>query len=262
MNYMDKRNKKLINALSFLFWWPLRRLFSIKITGKENIPKSSFLIIANHNSGALIESHSLLFGLKEFEIYGFNHPSLFKIPFIGQYFYKIGAIPATYEAAEEVFKNKKNLLIFPGGNRQALRTIFDYKKNSFPWAHGWAKIAIQNKVQVVPVTFEGSHFVNPIFFCNEWISKILVLPWLLGTKWFSISLAQIIFSYTAYALCEFMGVHLTFKLLITYLVYCFSALGIILPSKITLKIHPSIISHDQKDLECRVEKIMDSIYKN
>jgi 1-acyl-sn-glycerol-3-phosphate acyltransferase len=265
--FTEKRSPLLINILSRSLWPILKFIFHIKIEGVENVPsKGPLLFIANHNAGALIESHSSLFVLQKqipnSIIYGFTHPSIFKVPGFKQYFEWIGAVPATYDVAENVFKNGNSLMIFPGGNRQALRSIWNYKKMAFEDSHGWAKIACTHRVLVVPITFKGSHFVNPILLSGEWISKILILPWLLGQKWATISLGQIFMATLSFF---FLKNHspLVLNLIFTYLVFVLSPLALIIPFPVRMHIHapldPATFS-SQEDLEKKMAEIMRKIY--
>lgn len=265
--YTEKRSPGLINTLRRTLWPLLKVIFRIKIEGLEKVPqKGPLLFIANHNVGALLESHSSLFILQQkipgSIIYGFTHPSIFKVAGIKHYFEKIGAVPATYEVAEDVFKNGDSLMIFPGGNRQALRSVWDYKKTSFEDSHGWAKIARTYHVPVVPITFKGTHFVNPILLSGEWISKILIVPWLLGLKWQSISLGQILLAVATFLLLK-NHTPLVLNVMATYLVFIFTPLALLIPFPVTMKIHAPLRPDDfssQEELEKEMATIMKSIY--
>ncbi len=265
--YKEKRSQTFINSLRRTLWPFLKVMFRIKIEGLENVPsKGPLLFISNHNVGALIESHTSLFVLQNkipgSIIYGFTHPSIFKVAGVKHYFEWIGAVPATYEVAASVFEKGHSLMIFPGGNRQALRSIWNYKNNQFEWSHGWAKIACTHNVPVVPITFKGSHFVNPIIISSEWLSKILVLPWLLGLKWSSISLGQILLACLAFFVLK-NHVPMFLNVVITYLVFIFTPLALLIPFPVKMKIHPPLMPSDfstQAELEDKMAKIMGEIY--
>ena len=270
MNHiLEKRRLIFIKGLETLVWPLFKYIYQIKVDGLENIPLTTpLLFISNHNIGALLESHSCLFILQEklgtrSTIYGFTHPSIFKVPGIRHYFEWIGGVPATYDIANEVFKNGHSLMIFPGGNRQALRSIWNYRDNHFRWSHGWAKIALQHNVPIVPITFKGSHFVNPVLLSGEWVSRILILPWLLGLKWTSISLGQIFCTLLTFYFLKILNIPVSINILISYLVFVFTSLALVFPYPIKMKIHSAMnpqYFQNQEDLEEAVGKIMDSIY--
>jgi hypothetical protein len=153
-------------------------------------------------------------------------------------------------------------MIFPGGNRQALRSIWHFKRNDFRWSHGWAKIARDNQIPIVPITFKGSHFVNPIFLSGEWVSKLLILPWILGLKLTSISLGQIIAALGVFFAAK-GHIPIFANLILVYFTFIFTPLLLIIPFPISMKIHPVIMPadfNDQKSLENKMAEIMQSIY--
>ena len=263
------RNQKLISLLAWILRPFFRYYFNFKVEGLEGLTHKPTLYIANHNIGALIESHSLLLLADEkfkdgHHIYGFTHPSIFRVPLISKYFKYLGAVPATYEVAKEVFMSGHSLVIFPGGNKQALRSIWEYKKNAFRDSHGWAKIAKDNQIDVVPITFSGSHFVNPVLFQSSLLSKILIIPWMLGLKWLSVSLAQIFLSYLTLKFLLFLKISLVIVIPILILVFCLTSLVVFFPFPIKMTIHSrlSAKSNSQQELEFKVGEIMDRIYEN
>jgi len=259
MSKYNQRNIKFIKLLKFLMWPIAKLVFRIEIKGIENLEaEEKTLYISNHNSGALLESHSLLFILSDLNNdlalpFGFTHPSLFKIPLCSQYFKLIGAVPSSYECAEDVFKTNNSLVIFPGGNKQALRSVWQFKKNSFKDSHGWAKIALTNNVKVVPVTFKGTHFLNPILISSKRLSNILIIPKLLGVSQMSISLGQILATFLAWILSG--------SLIISFITFILTPLLIIIPWKVEISFHPPIKNvNDQQRLEDQVNMIMDQVY--
>ena len=265
----SSRNHKLIKMLGWFFKPMIRTIFILDIKILEPLQEKPTLYVSNHNIGALIESHSILLLAEEFfrekhHIYGFTHPSIFRVPLLKNYFQWLGSVPATYDVAKNVFKAGHSLLIFPGGNKQALRSIWDYKKNSFREVHGWAKIAQDNQIDVVPITFRGSHFVNPVLFQSSILSKILILPWLLGLKWLSVSVAQILFSVLCLVVLLHFELTLYLSIPITIFVFCLTSLSLIYPAKISMTIHPriKIENINQLELENKVAILMEQIYEN
>lgn len=243
-NELNHRSEKYIQFLKGKVKSLLFKIFRIEITGQENASGLSgpTLFIANHNVGAIIESHSLLFEIDQSSrpIYGLNHKSLFKIPFVSRHFRKIGAVTADKETAELVLHEKCGLLIFPGGNRQAFRPWSQRHDNSFTWARGWAELAIKTQTPVIPVKFTGSHSVNPIIFTSKWFSKLLVLPYLLGVSLFPLSLAQIILSVTSLLLSFQIWENGFISAALGYLFLCLTPLIPVIPSQIKIKIYPPL----------------------
>lgn len=268
-NSWNKRKPPVIKGLKLVFGPFIKGFTRLEIVKKEELSARPALYISNHNIGALIESHSILFEVDRLFgdshiVFGFTHPSIFKVPGIKNYYEWVGAVPATYDVAREVFFSGHSLLIFPGGNKQALRSVFDYNKNSFRDSHGWAKIAKEHGVDVVPITFKGSHFVNPVLFQSQTLSKLLILPWVLGLKWLSVSPGQILMT----ALFVFLMILLKISWWITVplaiFIFSITPLTILFPAKITMTFHQRLKSSEltQDELEDRVETIMNQIYNS
>jgi 1-acyl-sn-glycerol-3-phosphate acyltransferase len=249
-----------------VFYPIIRLLFRLNINGRENLVRKKTLYISNHNIGALIESHTLLFELDKIFgdthiVYGFTHPSIFKIPGLCRYFLWLGSVPSTYETAKEIFQENHSVLIFPGGNKQALRSIWDYKKNSFRESHGWAKIAKENQVDIVPITFKGSHFVNPVLWQSGILAKLLIFPWLVGLKWISVSVSQILLTFCTIYFLSQASFSIWIIVILSIIVFSLTSLVLIFPAKITLNFHPRISSELPIDeIEDRVDLIMSKIY--
>lgn len=267
-NYLNKRSYKLIHFIERWLWPLISLLFRVRVQGVENIPSQGpILFVANHNIGALIESHSALFTIQKHLtpptiIYGLTHPSIFKTPLISQYFEWIGAVPATYEVSEDIFRKRHALLIFPGGNNQALRPVWKYRDNAFRSSHGWAKMAITHNVPVLTITFKRSHFLNPVLLSGHWLSKLLILPRFLGLKVMSITMGQILISFLIYKLSVGL-IPMPLAIILTYLAFIFTPLAICIPIPISMQIHPQLRPSDfnsQAELEEAVAQIMDKIY--
>ena len=196
------------------FWGPmLRRLFPSEVDGLENIPHEPCLFISNHNISAAVEIIALIdFWQKNFKdraVYGLAHTFAFRVPGFREYVSRMGAIPATYESAYQILNEKKaSLIIFPGGNREACRPIWEQWTCDFSGHYGWARIALTSQRKVVPVSISGSHEVNPVFFRSQILGKILIVPRLLGLTAFPVSLSQIFFG----TLCFFLVFGLTGEL--------------------------------------------------
>jgi len=218
----------------------LQRLFGCDVRGMEALGEGPYLFVSNHNIGAPIETFALL---NEWErlyhgkkpIYALAHRIAFASPLFRSQFERLGAVPATHEMACEVFASGASLIVFPGGNAEAVRPITQQDRCELGGHKGWAKIALNNSVAIVPVSIVGSHAVNPIFFQSQWLAKFLVIPKLMGLRWFPVSLSQIVYSYIAFSLSSFMC-PLWMSAGLTWIVFSSTPLMPILPSKIKIKI--------------------------
>lgn len=99
-------------------------LYRIKITGKENIPKGSSVVCANHTSMLDPIFLAIAFGISENWLF-MGKAELFKIPGLNWLIRSLGAIPvnrgatdiSTLRNAIDALKGGKKVMIFPEGTR-------------------------------------------------------------------------------------------------------------------------------------------------
>lgn len=226
-------------------WMPrFEFLFGCKVLGIEKLKSKQYLCVANHNIGVLVEGFTLLNAWqKHFNnsqvCYAMAHPFFFNFPGVGYVMKRLGCIPASYEASQIVIKNKDSVLVFPGGNYEAIRSYFDRELCDFKQRKGWLKIALRNNLEIVPISIVGSHSVNPVFYRSKFLSYFLILPIVFRIKWFPISLAQIVYATVSAYLCSFF-LPLWAVILVSYFAYMFAFLIPILPGRIQMKINDPI----------------------
>ncbi len=244
-------------------WKPLfRYLFRIEFEGHETLPEESFVFIANHNIGAAIEIMALLdywhAHFKERPVYGLSHPFVFKIPGLRSHFLKIGGIPATFDAAFKALDEGASLLIFPGGNFEAVRPFSQRHRCDFGGHKGWAKVALEKNRRIIPISILGSHSVNPVLARTRWLSWALVIPRLLGIRYFPITVSQVIWSTLAFAAIG-SSASLGLGLAAAYTVFVLSPLWPIWPAKIRIRFGAPMDLHAlTSEIDDPNEKIMKS----
>ena len=125
----------------------------VKVTGKENVPDSNFVLVSNHQENydiiilkPIFKKHLLTFISKE---------SIMKAPFLGRWIGILGNIPisryADRSAAESIVKGIKRVKtgmpmgIFPEGRRSFGNKLLDFKP-------GALKLAMKPKADILIVT--------------------------------------------------------------------------------------------------------------
>jgi 1-acyl-sn-glycerol-3-phosphate acyltransferase len=216
----------------------LRYYYRIEVYGLEDRGRVPTLFVANHNAGAVIEVFGLLEAWENAReprkpSYGLAHRFGLAIPGVNLWLRKLGAVPATHEAARGVLRDGNCLFIFPGGDRETTRPIWQRTNCDFAGRMGWAKIALEEKVPIVPIAIRGSHETNPMLFRSQLLARILLLPYLLGIRWFPISVAQILLTVSAYFLLR-DSLPALLVAIICYVIFLFAALVPLFPSKIRI----------------------------
>ncbi len=163
--------------------------FRPTLTGVENLPAAGpFLLVANHSAGlglAELASFACLYlehvGAER-PLAGFAHTISFRFGPIGDLFRQMGAVPSTYEAAEEALRAGVPLLVFPGGDHETMRPVWEAARVDLGGRRGFLKIAKKFGVPIVPLGIRGSHVTAPILWRSKVLPYLLVLPRALGLK--------------------------------------------------------------------------------
>lgn len=165
------------------------------LEGVEHLPPDGpFLLVANHSAGlgaAEIFAFVVLYLRHvgaERPLAAFAHPAGFKIFPLSRVMRAIGAVPSTYAAAAQALSAGVPLLVFPGGDHETCRPLWQAHRVDFGGRVGFARIAREAGVPVVPMGIRGGHFTAPILVRSRALATLLVMPRLLGPKRWAVSL--------------------------------------------------------------------------
>lgn len=134
----------------------------VKVYGKEKLKKGEhYLIIANHCSYSDIPA---LFRSLDFYLYFIAKEELRKVPLLGWYMVKSGMIfidrknkskaKSSLEAAGQLIKMGKSVVIFPEGTTSKDGSVGPFKKGGIHLAH-------ESQSTILPVRITGTHRLWP-----------------------------------------------------------------------------------------------------
>jgi 1-acyl-sn-glycerol-3-phosphate acyltransferase len=169
------------------------------LQGIENLPeRGPFLLVANHSAGLGIAEILTFLALylrdvgPERPLAGFAHPTGFRVFPLTAAHRALGTIPSTYAAAEQTLSKGVPILVFPGGDHETLRPIWEANRVDFGGRLGFLRIARKMGAPIVPLGIRGSHFTAPVLVRVPILATLLVAPRILGTKRWGISLLAVI----------------------------------------------------------------------
>lgn len=148
----------------------------------ENLPAHDrVLVIANHSGMGTAELLTLSLGWyarfgASRPVAGMAHPGAFKVPVLRHVLHALGAVEATREGAAFARAAGVPLLLFPGGDHEAARPIWQADRVDFCGRKGWVRLAREHGLTVVPLCISGSHITLPI------LARGRSLSWLIGTR--------------------------------------------------------------------------------
>jgi 1-acyl-sn-glycerol-3-phosphate acyltransferase len=152
------------------------------------IPQERVLFVGSHNGGLAAPDMIMVmydwfrrFGTKH-PIYGLMHPSVWTInPEIAKLAVKTGAIMAHPKMAIAALQTGASVLVYPGGAQDVFRPYAQRHKIELAGRKGFIKLALREKVPIVPVISQGAH--DTLFVLGdiyEYVKQINQwgMPWL------------------------------------------------------------------------------------
>ncbi len=141
---------------------PLARYHRLDVRGLEQIPEGPAVLVCNHNGGlnpvdGLFLIHYYRQRGYDEPIYILAHDLLFKHPKLAKVLRSVGIVPARRETARQVLDAGHKLLVFPGGDLETLRPYRDRAKVVLAGHSGFARLAHEHDVPIVPLVSAGSH---------------------------------------------------------------------------------------------------------
>ena len=159
------------------------RYFRPEVRGFEDIPaEGPFLVIGNHSGGATPPDLPILMtrwwaerGVDE-PVYGLFHTMMIGMPGLGSSLHKAGALEAGWDNAEAALGDGGIVIVYPGGDREALRPFTDRDRIDFGGRKGFIRLALRAGVPIVPAVSCGAHDTVLVLTRGETIAR--ALPWL------------------------------------------------------------------------------------
>jgi 1-acyl-sn-glycerol-3-phosphate acyltransferase len=146
----------------------LERLLDVwykpEVLGIEHMPgEGRALAVGSHNGG--LQAPDMFITMVAFwkrfgvlrEAYGLAHDVVFRMPGLGRYIAKLGAVPAHTEHAETLLGREAAVLVYPGGDVDAFKPYARRHTIEFGGRKGFARLAIRTRTPIVPIVSVGAH---------------------------------------------------------------------------------------------------------
>src|ERR1700712_5160088 len=193
---MDARDPDYIRD-NLPFTWLLASLwFRGEVRGLERIPADGPVLIVGNHSGGNVPPDTFVFTLGftsffgvERRFYQLAHTLVVSMPFVGAVLRKWGTIAASRENARQVLRRGDALLVYPGGDYEVFRPSWQRNLVDFGGRKGFLRLALEEKVPIVPVVSVGGQEAALFLSRGEWLAKLLLLDKTARLKSLPISLA-------------------------------------------------------------------------
>ena len=192
---LDERDTDYIRETLPGLWMLASYYFRADVRGLGRIPaEGPVLLVGNHSGGNLTpDTHvftlafSTHFGVER-RFFQLAHNLVLAMPGLGA-LRKYGTVAASPENAEKALDTGAALLVYPGGDYEVHRPIWDSAKVDFDGRKGWIRLALRKNVPIVPVVSIGGQETALFLSRGERLARLFGLDRLFRLKVLPISLA-------------------------------------------------------------------------
>ncbi|HEX4733396.1 MAG TPA: lysophospholipid acyltransferase family protein [Thermoleophilaceae bacterium] len=162
-----------------------------EVRGLENIPdEGPVLLVGNHSGGTLI-ADTFVFSAAFYDHFGptrdfhqLAHDMVFRIPGLRALLPPWGTVPANPENMQRALELGAALLVYPGGDWETYRPSWESAKIAFAGRKGFARLALEHDVPIVPVVSIGGQETALFLGQGRRLSSVLQLNRLFRIKVF------------------------------------------------------------------------------
>ena len=192
---LDERDPDYIREMLPGMWMLASFYFRAEVRGLHNIPaEGPVLLVGNHSGGNMTPDTTVLtlafntyFGVER-RFYQLAHNLVLAMPGLS-ILRKFGTVAASHENAHKALDSGAALLVYPGGDYEVHRPIWDANKVDFNGRKGYVKLALEKDVPIVPVVAIGGQETSIFLSRGERLARLLGLDRAFRLKVLPISLA-------------------------------------------------------------------------
>ena len=192
---LDERDPDYIRESLPRLWLLASLYFRGEVRGLGNIPEEGgVLLVGNHSGGNLTPdtgiftlAFSSYFGVER-PFYQLAHNLVLSMPGLS-FLRKYGTVAASPKNAEKALKSGAAVLVYPGGDYEVHRPMWERHRVDFDGRKGFIKLALAQDVPIVPVVSIGGQETSIFLSRGERLAKLLRLDKTLRLKVLPISLA-------------------------------------------------------------------------
>jgi len=191
----DDRDPDYIRDNLPLVWLLSSLWFRGEVRNLGNVPEDRPVLMVGNHSGGNMTPDTILFTLAfstyfgvERPFYQLAHNLVLASPY-GQILRKYGTVAASHAHAREALKSGAALLVYPGGDWEVHRPIWERHRINFAGRKGFIRLALEAGVPIVPVVSIGGQETSLFLSRGDRLARALGLDRIFRLKVLPISLA-------------------------------------------------------------------------
>ncbi|MEV3901112.1 1-acyl-sn-glycerol-3-phosphate acyltransferase [Mycobacterium sp. NPDC050551] len=172
----------------------VRRYNRLEVTAEATTPDDAVLFVANHGFGGIFDLNVFAVAATleqlalEREVTILTHQLAWTLR-VGSLIEPLGARPANKQSAQEAFARGDHVAVFPGGDIDSAKSWDDRNVIKFDGRAGFARLAIEAGVPIVPIVTAGAGESLFVISSGERLARALRLDKLLRLKTAPISVS-------------------------------------------------------------------------
>ena len=191
---LDNRDDAHLGRVLSLVDTVVRPYFRAEVRGLERVPPGPALYVANHNGGLMMPD-GFLFGAALYRTLGLSavpyalaHEVALSIPICQRIIVPLGAVRASPQNALRLFARRAKVLVYPGGDYEAMRPYRHRDRIVFAGRLGYIRLALRAGVAISPVVASGAHNTFMVLDDGRWLAHLLRADRLLRLKVWPVTL--------------------------------------------------------------------------
>lgn len=172
----------------------VRRYHRLEVDTETTVPDTPVLFVGNHGFGGIFDLN-VLAAFAALEDLALDRPITFlthQLAWtlgVGPVIEHLGAMPASEDNAVSAFSAGRHVMVFPGGDVDAGKSWFHRNEIVFSGRTGFARLAIEQKVPVVPIVTAGAGDTLFVLSDGKPLAKALRLDKVLRVKALPVSIS-------------------------------------------------------------------------
>src|SRR3954451_9536049 len=192
---LDERDPDYIREQLPGLWMLASFYFRGEVRGLHNIPADGPVLLVGNHSGGNLTPDTTVFTLAFYTYFGVErrfyqlaHNLVLAMPGLSR-LRKFGTVAASHDNAHKALDSGAALLVYPGGDYEVHRPIWDANKVDFSGRKGYIRLALEKDVPIVPVVAIGGQETSIFLSRGERLARLLGLDRVFRLKVLPISLA-------------------------------------------------------------------------
>jgi 1-acyl-sn-glycerol-3-phosphate acyltransferase len=192
---LDERDPDFIRERLPLMWLLASLWYRGEVRGLGNIPDDGPVLLVGNHSGGNMTPDTIVFTLAfntyfgvERGFYQLAHNLVLSMPGLGS-LRKFGTVAASPENARKALDSGAALLVYPGGDYEVHRPVWERNRVDFNRRKGFIRVALAQNVPIVPVVSIGGQETALFLSRGEHLAHWLALDRLFRLKALPISVA-------------------------------------------------------------------------